>query len=211
MAGQRYNSKFFECHSLFHISFNTKIKYLDFFCFFFNFFFYLFVYFWLCWVFVSVRGLSLIAASGATLHRGARASHYRGLSLWSTGSRCTGSVVVAHGPCCSVACGILPDQGSNPCPLHWQADSQPLHHQGSPKYLVLFILQMYFSSLYKNHSSIAFYLLDFFKFQFLGVNTFLVGYLTKNVTCLNQNNFYSRIASSPRIHHDMVKTYLFNF
>ena len=26
-----------------------------------------------------------------------------------------------------------PDQGSNPCPLHWQADSQPLRHQGSPK------------------------------------------------------------------------------
>ena len=39
---------------------------------------------------------------------------------------------VAHGPSRSVACGILPDQGSNPCPLHWQADSQPLRHQGSP-------------------------------------------------------------------------------
>ena len=33
---------------------------------------------------------------------------------------------------CSAACGIFPDQGSNPCPLHWQADSQPLRHQGSP-------------------------------------------------------------------------------
>ena len=33
------------------------------------------------------------------------------------------SVVVAHGLSCSVACGILPDQGSNPCPLNWQADS----------------------------------------------------------------------------------------
>ena len=33
---------------------------------------------------------------------------------------------------CSAACGILPDQGSNPCPPHWQADSQPLCHQGSP-------------------------------------------------------------------------------
>ena len=32
----------------------------------------------------------------------------------------------------SVACGIFPDQGSNPCPLHWQVDSQPLCHQGSP-------------------------------------------------------------------------------
>ena len=41
---------------------------------------------------------------------------------------------VAHGPSCSTACGIFPDQGSNPCPLHQQADSQPLRHQGSPNY-----------------------------------------------------------------------------
>ena len=41
----------------------------------------------------------------------------------------------AHGPSRSAARGIFPDQGSNPCPLHWQADSQPLHHQGSPVYL----------------------------------------------------------------------------
>ena len=56
----------------------------------------------------------------------------RPLLLRSTGSRRAGSVVVAHGASCSVACGIFPDQGLNPCPLHWQADSQPLHHQGSP-------------------------------------------------------------------------------
>ena len=75
---------------------------------------------------------------GAPPHRGARASHYRGLSccgaqapdaqaqqLWLTGP-------VAH-----VACGIPPDQGSNPCPPHWQADSQPLRHQGSPKWGIL--------------------------------------------------------------------------
>ena len=94
----------------------------------------LFIYFWLCWVFISVRGLSLVVASG-----GHSSSRCAGLSLlWplllrSTGSRRTGSVVVAHGPSCSAACGIFPDQGSNPCPLHWQADSQPLRHQGSPQ------------------------------------------------------------------------------
>ena len=94
----------------------------------------LFIYFWLCWVFISVRGLSLVAASG-----GHSSSRCAGLSLsWpvllrSTGSRRAGSVVVAHGPSCSVACGIFPDQGSNPCPLHWQTDSQPLRHQGSPR------------------------------------------------------------------------------
>ena len=74
---------------------------------------------------------------GATLHRGARASHCRGLSLRSTGSRRTASVVVAHGLSCSAACGIPPGQGLNPCPLHWQADSQPLRHQGSPHLGVL--------------------------------------------------------------------------
>ena len=54
------------------------------------------------------------------------------LLLRGTGSRRTGSVIVAHGSSCSAACGIFPDQGSNPCPLHWQADSQPLRHQGCP-------------------------------------------------------------------------------
>ena len=95
---------------------------------------FLFIYFCMCWVFVSVRGLSLVAASGG--HSSPRCA---GLSLlWplllrSTGSRHAGSVIVAYGPNCSAACGIFPDQGSNPCPLHWQADSQPLRHQGSPQ------------------------------------------------------------------------------
>ena len=92
-----------------------------------------FIYFWLCWVFVSARGLSLVGASGG--HSSSRCtglSLSRPLLLRSTGSRRAGSVVVAHGPSCSTACGIFPDQGSNPCPLHCQADSQPLCHQGSP-------------------------------------------------------------------------------
>ena len=54
------------------------------------------------------------------------------LPLWSTGSRRSGSAAMAHGPSHSAACGIFPDRGTNPCPLHRQADSQPLHHQGSP-------------------------------------------------------------------------------
>ena len=94
---------------------------------------YLFIYLWLCWVLVSVRGLSLVVASGG--HSSSRCtglSLSRPLSLQSTGSRCAGSVIVAHGLSCSAACGIFPDQGPNPCPLHWQADSQPLRHQGSP-------------------------------------------------------------------------------
>ena len=92
----------------------------------------MFVYLWLCWVFVSVRGLSLVVASGGhSSSRCAGLSLSRPLLLRSTGSSRAGSVIVAHGPSCSAACGIFPDQGSNPCPLHWQADSQPLRHQGS--------------------------------------------------------------------------------
>ena len=80
------------------------------------------------------EGLPLVAASrGRSSSRCAGLSLSRPLLLRSTGSRRAGSVVVAHGPSRSAACGILPDQGSNPCALHWQADSQPLRHQGSPQ------------------------------------------------------------------------------
>ena len=91
------------------------------------------IYLWLCWVFVSVRGLSLVVASGGhSSSRCAGLSPSRSLLLWSTGSRRAGSAIVAHGPSRSAVRGIFPDQGSNPCPLHRQADSQPLRHQGSP-------------------------------------------------------------------------------
>ena len=108
-------------------------------------FFVFFVFvFWLCWIFVAMCGLSLVAASGGySLLRYVGFSLRWLLMLWSTGSRCAGfsscgsglssygsqalgaqaSVVVAHGLSCSVACGIFPDQESNPRPLHWQADS----------------------------------------------------------------------------------------
>ena len=94
----------------------------------------------------SVRGLSLVAASGGhSSSRCAGLSLLRPLLLQSTSSRCAGSVVVARGPSCSAARGIFPDQGSNPCPLHWQADSQPLFHQGSLLnfgFISIFILSM---------------------------------------------------------------------
>ena len=102
-------------------------------CILFLIFIYLFIYLWLCLVLASVRGLSPVAASGGhSSSRCAGPSLPRPLPLRSTGSRRAGSATVAHGPSCSAACGILPDQGSNPCPPHWQADSQPPRHQGSP-------------------------------------------------------------------------------
>ena len=92
-----------------------------------------------------MQGLSLVAASGGhSSSRCAGLSLSRPLLLWSTGSRRAGSVVVAHRPSCSAACGILPDQGSNPCPLHRQADSQPLRHQGSPSLSFICVLTIFF-------------------------------------------------------------------
>ena len=86
---------------------------------------------------MAARGLFLVAASGGySLLQCVGFSLQWLLLLRSTGSRRAGSVVVAHELSCSVACGIFPDQGSNPCPLHWQEDSKPLCHQGSPRYLI---------------------------------------------------------------------------
>ena len=61
-------------------------------------------------LFVVVRRLLIAVASLVAEHR----------LQWL---QCGDSVVVAHGLSCSAAYGIFPDQGSNPCPLHWQADS----------------------------------------------------------------------------------------
>ena len=67
------------------------------------------------------------------------------LLVWGTGSRACGfavvmaprlrstaSVVVVHRLSRSEECGILQDQGLNPCLLHWQEDSLPLSYHGSP-------------------------------------------------------------------------------
>ena len=67
-------------------------------------------------LFIAVRGPLTMAASFVAEH----GLQTRRLS--NCGSRAQSST----------ACGILTDQGSNPCALHWQADSQTLRHQGSP-------------------------------------------------------------------------------
>ena len=90
--------------------------------------------FWLRWVSVAARGLSLVAASGGysslqcagfsccgAWALGTRASVVAARGLSSCGTQALGhasSVVVAHGLSCSVAHGIFLDQGLNLCPLH---------------------------------------------------------------------------------------------
>ena len=91
-------------------------------------FIYLFIYLFLAVLGLRfVRGLSPVAASGghpSSRCGGRSSSRCAGLPpprpppSRGTGSRRAGSAIVAHGPSRSAACGILPDQGSNPCPLH---------------------------------------------------------------------------------------------
>ena len=76
-------------------------------------------------------GFSLVVASGdySSLRcAGFSCCGAQALGVWASvvvarGLWTAGSVVVAHRLSCSAACGIFPDQGSNPCPLHWQEDS----------------------------------------------------------------------------------------
>ena len=71
------------------------------------------IYFWLCWIF--------IAAQRAVAESRGYSLRCMGFSLWCLPLLwSTGSVVVAHGLCCSKACGIFLEQGSNLCALNWQ-------------------------------------------------------------------------------------------
>ena len=96
-------------------------------------FVYLFI--WLLWVFILAPRPSLATVSGGYSPvvvlglLNAVASHCGQRALG-----CTGSVTVVHRLSRSAAYGNFLDQGSNPRPLHWHRDSQPLDHQGSPKY-----------------------------------------------------------------------------
>ena len=81
-------------------------------------------------VFAAVCGLSLVAVSVGPLLSAcsARSSAAAASLVQRTGSRVlglqslwrVGSAVVALRLTCLAACGITPDQGWNPCPLHWQ-------------------------------------------------------------------------------------------
>ena len=56
---------------------------------------------------------------------------HRLLFLWKSPGKNTGV------GCHALLQGILPTQGSNPCLLHWQADSLPVSYQGSPRLKIL--------------------------------------------------------------------------
>ena len=90
---------------------------------------------------------SLVAEHGLQVH-GLQQLQHAGSVVVACGLQSAGSVVVAHRFSFSVACGIFPDQGSNPCPLHWQADSYPLRRQGSPSPLLFSSLLFFLFNIY---------------------------------------------------------------
>ena len=80
----------------------------------------------LWWTFVAAHGLSPVVVRGALPYSsGAQAAHCPGLSwrrarvpsAWASVLAAQGVRGVAHGSSCSAACGVFPDQGSNPRPL----------------------------------------------------------------------------------------------
>ena len=65
--------------------------------------------------------LDLHCCTWAVAESGGYSLRCMGFSLWCLPLMwSTGSVVVAHGLCCSEACGVFLEQGSNLCPLNWQ-------------------------------------------------------------------------------------------
>ena len=83
--------------------------------------------------FSVLLGLFLSCSEQLLSRPGARASHCGGFSCCRAQALAsTHSVISVHGLSCSEARGIFPDQGLNPCLLHWQVDCLPPSHQGSP-------------------------------------------------------------------------------
>ena len=84
-----------------------------------------------------------------SLVRGARALQYWQLA---------GSAPVVCGFRCSEARGVFLERGWNPCLPHWQVDSQPLSHQGSPfnlhKGIKLHIIKYWSKSIWRETKSL---------------------------------------------------------
>ena len=86
-------------------------------------FFSMFIY----WFIFGCAGSLLLLRLFPSCH--AQASHGGALSYFRAQvPGHAGSVVVAYRLNCSSACGLFPDQESNPRLLHWQMNSLPLSH-----------------------------------------------------------------------------------
>ena len=87
------------------------------------------------------RGPVTKVASPAAEHRlqacGPQQLWHAGSAVVACGLQSTDSAATAHGLSRSAARGISLDQGSNPCPLHWQADPPTTEPPGKPEFLAL--------------------------------------------------------------------------
>ena len=79
-------------------------------------------------VFLNIHCCCLVAKSCPTLLQPHELKPIRFLCSWDFSGKNT-----AVG-CRFLLQGIFPTQESSPCLLHWQANSLPLSHQGSPQY-----------------------------------------------------------------------------
>ena len=79
--------------------------------------------FWLHLVFIAVCGRSLAAVGKSYSLVVMRRLIYVISPVAEHGFQSLSSRVVVCGLSCPTACGVFLDQGSNPCPLHWQMDS----------------------------------------------------------------------------------------
>ena len=78
---------------------------------------------WLQCAGFSLLWLLLLRSRGSSVHR-LQHSQFPGFTAQAQ--------YLAHRLSCSVACGVFPDRGSNPCLLHQRAESLPQSYQGSP-------------------------------------------------------------------------------
>ena len=97
----------------------------------------LFYLLWLLWVLTAHRLVSSCSGRGSSPAAGLRLlpavpSPHGARSPGCVGSRLqsTGSGVVARSLAAVWVCGVFPEQGQNPCLLHWQANALPQSHRG---------------------------------------------------------------------------------
>ena len=90
------------------------------------------------WLLVLQSTCSSVSGLQELQHMGSLVAAHR---LWKSRS-----VISVYRICCSTVRGIFLDQGSNLCLLHWQPNSYPLDHQGSPPTILMFTLLRFKSS-----------------------------------------------------------------
>ena len=87
------------------------------------------------WLLIAVASLVKLLGAWAIVIAAHELNSCDSRALKSVGASCCAywlSGCGATGFSCSTACGIYQYQGSDACPLHWQAGVHPLYHQGSP-------------------------------------------------------------------------------